>query len=207
MDRETASKRVASRRLGAIAVAALSALALLAAGCGGDSSSKEETLEALKEAVANRAPPTTSQSGATGSGGASAATGANPAIEEFGGEAKGGERNQIVTSFEAYFAALASKDYDDACAQLAKPIKKLLERFSAAKKESKGCAAIVAGLPEAVKKATGIASRGKVTEVRVEDDRSYVLFRAPGARLYQFSMTREGGEWKPATISTVVLQP
>jgi hypothetical protein len=203
MDGE-AAKRVASRRLGAIAVAALSAFALFATGCGGDSS-REEAVEALKEAFANRV-GAVPDSGATG---AAAPSGGNPTIEEFGDEAGGAERAQIVTSFEAYFAALGSKGYGDACAQLAKPIKKLLERFSAAKKEQeeKGCAAIVARIPNAAETAVKVKAHGRVTEVRVKDGRAYVLFKAPGAKLYQFSLRREDGEWKPAIVSASVLQP
>jgi hypothetical protein len=168
MDRETASKRVASRRLGVLAAAALFAVALLAAGCGGDdSTSKEEVMEALKEVVANSA-PTAPQSGATGSSGATAPTGGNPAIEEFGDKATGAERDEIVADFEAYYAALGSKDYDAVCAQLAEPITTLLERIAEVKKEDKDCAQIVAGLPEATEKAVAVRKHGKVVKVRVE---------------------------------------
>ena len=213
MQKGSANNRVASWRFGAIAVAMLSSLALLAAGCGDDSSStKEEAFEALKEAAANL--PTTPQSNGTTadgaapeSGGAATAAAGNPAIEEFGSEAEGGERDEIVAAFDAYNSALGSEDYDAVCAALAEPVRTLLERISEVKKEDQDCAAIIAGLPEAAKKAISARSGGKVVEVRVEGDRAYVIFKAPGAKRYQLAMIREDGEWSAGLVTASVLVP
>ena len=48
---------------------------------------------------------------------------------------------------------------------------------------------------------------GQVTKVRDEGDRAFVVFKAPGAKLYQQTMVREGGEWKVATVAASVLVP
>ena len=43
--------------------------------------------------------------------------------------------------------------------------------------------------------------------MRDEGDRAFVVFKAPGAKLYQQTMVREGGEWKVATVAASVLVP
>ncbi len=48
---------------------------------------------------------------------------------------------------------------------------------------------------------------GEVAKVRVEGNRGFVVFKAPGVELYQLTMAREGGEWKAATVAASVLVP
>jgi hypothetical protein len=50
-------------------------------------------------------------------------------------------------------------------------------------------------------------ANGHVTKVRVEGERAFVVFHAPGAMLYQLTMVRDDGEWKTATVASSVLVP
>ncbi len=43
--------------------------------------------------------------------------------------------------------------------------------------------------------------------MRVQGDRAFVVFHAPGAKLYQMTMVQEGGNWKTATVAASVLVP
>jgi hypothetical protein len=43
--------------------------------------------------------------------------------------------------------------------------------------------------------------------VRVDGDRAFIVFHAPGAKAYQMSLVREGGEWKVTTVVASVLVP
>ena len=46
---------------------------------------------------------------------------------------------------------------------------------------------------------------GEIRKVRVRGDGALVIFHAPGARLYVFSLVDEGGEWKVATLVGTVM--
>jgi hypothetical protein len=60
--------------------------------------------------------------------------------------------------------------------------------------------------PEAAEIAKGQAE-GEVTKIRVKGDTAFVVFHAPGARLYQLTLAREEGEWKATSLSASVLAP
>jgi hypothetical protein len=172
---------------------ALSVLALLLAllclgGCGGGSSSQSSS-EAQQE-QAKSAP--TEQN-------------AEASIEGFGEEAGGSEREEVLGAFHAYLGALAAKDYQAACAHLAVAVRDSLSQLTKGKLPcSKAMAILVA--PSATKGAAQ-QDRGKVTKVRVEGERGFVVFHAPGARLYQLTLAREGGAWKAGSAVGSVLAP
>jgi hypothetical protein len=48
---------------------------------------------------------------------------------------------------------------------------------------------------------------GRVAKIRTKGALAFVIFRAPGAKLYQLAMVREGGRWKATIISPSVLVP
>ena len=60
--------------------------------------------------------------------------------------------------------------------------------------------------PSAAKAAAG-QDEGKVAKVRVGGERGFVVFHAPGARLFSLAMVREGGEWKAGGAVGSVLAP
>jgi len=187
---------------------------LLAAGlvaCGdGDGGDEASTASTATEATTGS--PHDDGGGQANSGGqtddAEAARGGEASIEEFGSEAGGSERGQILTVFTGYMNAIADKHYDSACADLSAAVQGSLEQLAGEALKAKSCAAILPKLlaPTAAQVARQQAN-AEVAKVRVEGDRAFVVFKAPGAKLYQLTMVEEGGEWKAATVAAAVLVP
>lgn len=174
----------------ATALALLLSIGLVACG-GGDSTSSATS-------TASTAP----------SSGAQGYKGGEASIEEFGAEASGSGRDEILGVFDGYLNAVAEGDYEVACSHLAETARGSLEQIAAGSLKGKGCAAILPKLlsPTAPRIARAQAD-GAVTRVRVEGDRAFVVFHAPGAKLYELTMVREGGEWRAATVTAAVLVP
>jgi hypothetical protein len=176
-----------SRPIGA-ALAVLIATGALAAGCGGGDSTSSTAGGATTSAEDHK--------------------GGEASIEEFGSEAGGSEREQVLAVFRGYMGAVAARDYPTACSHLSASVQGSLEQLVTKAQRSKGCAEILPKLlaPTAAAIAREQAN-GRVTKVRVEGDHGFVVFHAPGAKLYQQTMVREGGEWKVATVAAAVLVP
>jgi hypothetical protein len=181
--------RSASKPLAA-ALALLLAIGLSACGGSGDAGSSSEGGEATAT--------TTSE----------ANKGGEASIEEFGSEAGGSDRQQILAVFTDYMNAIADKDYGAACSHLSATVQSSLKQIAGKALGGKGCSAILPKLlaPTAPQVAREQAN-GKITKVRVEGDRAFVVFHAPGAKLYQLTMVEEDGEWKATTVAASVLVP
>ena len=192
-------------RLALLTISAFTtALALVLAGCGGGggdatsipSKGSPSTPQAMGDAsVQNEQGPTRRRGG-------------EESIEEFGSEAETTDRMEILTAFRGYLRAIAAMDHATACSYLTKTVKRSLEQLAADGSRHMGCAATLAPLLSSA--APAIAreqANGRVTRIRVDSDRAFVLFHAPGARLYQQPMIREDGEWKVTLITPSVLAP
>ena len=198
----------------ATVIAALLAVGLAACG-GGDS---DETTTSTTNAATAPAtsgdsaqrPPSAGGESSGGSGGEEQepARGGEASIEDFGAEAAGAERAAILGSFEGYLNAIAGEEHAAACSHLAANVQRSLELLAPKRLKGKGCAAILPRLlaPTAAAIAREQAA-GRITKVRVEGDRAFVVFHAPGAVLYQMTMAREGGGWKATTVAASVLVP
>jgi hypothetical protein len=129
-------------------------------------------------------------------------------IEEFGSEAAGSGREAILSAFTGYLNAIAGKDYPVACSYLSETVQSSLEQLASKAAKGADCAVILPALlaPTAAQVARQQAD-GQVTKVRDEGDRAFVVFKAPGAKLYQQTMVREGEEWKASTVAAAVLVP
>jgi hypothetical protein len=159
---------------------------LVAPGCGGSSSSNPSSTSTAQTHIGGEA-----------------------SIENFGSEAKGAAREAIEASFHDYLEALASGDIQTACSHLAAEVKGSLEALVAKNpRVGKGCAAILPVLlsPQAPQSAREEA-KGQIVGVRSDGKRGFIVFKAPGAKLYQQTMVNEGGEWKLATVAASVLVP
>lgn len=134
--------------------------------------------------------------------------GGEKSIEEFGSEAKGAEQEAIVGSFKSYLGALSAGDFAKACFYLASQVHESLEELAKRGMGQQGCAAI---LPKILSSTAPAVSRaqaeGEITKVRVEGARAFVVFHAPGAKLYQMTMARENDRWKTAVVAAAVLVP
>jgi hypothetical protein len=168
--------------------------AALLAGCGGGSSSTSTG------AVSAESP--------AGEGGSEKHKGGEASIEEFGEEARGSDREQILSVFENFLNAVADEDYAAACTHLSALTRRSLEQFGEKAMGGKGCAATLpAILAPTAGPIAGEQANGRVTKVRVEGDRAFVVFKAPGAKLYQLTMVKEDGAWRASTVVASVLVP
>jgi hypothetical protein len=133
---------------------------------------------------------------------------AEASIEGFGSEAEGSEREEVLAAFHAYLGAIAAKDYPAACSYLAARVDESLQQLAAKAKKPIDCPQLLEALlsPQADQIARG-QDEGKITKVRVKGDTAFVVFHAPGARLYQLTMAREGEEWRVTSLSAAVLAP
>jgi hypothetical protein len=165
------------------ATALLVCLLLLLAGCGGSEDSSTTTTA------------TQSQN-------------AEASIESFGTEAEGSERADLIATFHGYLGSIADKDYAKTCSYLSGRVQEGLEQFSGQAKKPLSCPQLLAGLltPQAGAIAKGQA-KGEITKVRSDGESAFVVFHAPGARLYQLNLVEEEGEWKAASLSASVLAP
>jgi hypothetical protein len=130
-------------------------------------------------------------------------------VEKFGREAVGAERTSLLRSFETYLGAIATGDATEACDHLSAAVRRSLAKLAGiATSRGSVCARVLPALlsPRAPRIARA-QGNGKVAEVRVGGGRAFVVFHAPGPRLYMLVMVREHGAWKATTIAATILAP
>jgi len=178
----------------------LAFLPALLAGCGGGSA----TTSTGSSASASNQGPSNGEGAQAPQG---AHEGGEASIEEFGQEAAGAERDAILAALDGYLEALAQKDYASACGHMAAELHQTLERL-VPKGPGHGCMQLLPRVlsAEAPEVAKG-QLQGTVTKIRVEGPRGFVVFKAPGAKLYDMPMVEEGGRWKVAAAAAGVLVP
>lgn len=134
--------------------------------------------------------------------------GGEKSIEEFGSEAEGSDEEAIVSAEQAYLSAVADEDFGTACSYLSASVQSSLEQFVTPKLKAKGCPAILPKLLSST--APAIArqqAEGEIKKVRIKGDQAFVIFHAPGAKLYVFTMVREQDGWKVTTLIASILVP
>jgi hypothetical protein len=189
--------------------------ALLLAGCGGsdDASTNGGSAAAPPPAGKEQTKPTGAGRGATGAGPADTGRteeshfeGGEEQVEEFGSEAQGSNKGEVLAAEQSYLSAIATKSYEKACAGLAPAVTGSLQKM--VKGGDAGCGAI---LPKLLSPSTAAVARqqlqGEVVRVRVEGKQAFVIFHAPGARLWALPLSNQGGGWKVATLAPTVLAP
>jgi hypothetical protein len=191
---------------GALASCGIAA-ALLFAGCGGGGQGESEpSTQTTRVGADARGGGGQQREGGDGKETAPL-RGGEASIEDFGDEAAGSQRGEILTNFETYMNAVGDEDSATACSYLAARVRGSVEQLGG-KGKGPGCARLLPALFAPT--AAAIFRRqaeGRITKVRVEGDRAFVIFHAPGAKLFQMTMVREGGQWKMATVITGVLVP
>jgi len=210
-------RRRGSRPLTA-AFAALLAAVLLAA-CGDEDGTTEgqassPAVETSPPAGDTKAPGDPAKAQTPSSAGRSAERsdgefeGGEESIEEFGTEASESEKDTVLVAEQAYLRALAESDFGRACSLASRAAVASLQRVVPPSARPVGCAEIMGRLLSA--RAPNVAREqlgGEVVRVRVEGDRSFVVFHAPGARLFVFPMVREQDGWKVSTLTSSILAP
>lgn len=136
-----------------------------------------------------------------------AGRGAEQGIEGFGNEAEGGDRRAILAAEQSYFAAAASKRYALACSRLATTVRSSLSKF-AHSRPGTNCPDVLPALlaPQAYA-ALRQQHNGAIRKIRQKGDRAFVVFHAPGARLYQLPLVKEQGRWKVRLLFASILAP
>lgn len=172
----------------ALALGALCLLLACLVGCGGGSEQQSPSESQAKS------PP--------------AEENAEASIEGYGEEAEGSQREEVKGTFHSYLEAIAQGDEQSACSHLAARVSQSLSQLAAKAKKQLSCPELLEALlsPQAAQIAKGQAE-GKVVKVRVKGDTAFLVFHAPGARLWQLTLVREGEGWKVATLSASVLGP
>jgi hypothetical protein len=134
--------------------------------------------------------------------------GSEKEVENAGSEAKGAEEKAVLLAERTYLTAIAAGDYPKACTVVSPSIEASLQAMVPTQAGRRNCPEILAKL------VGGGAARvvrpqleGKVVRVRIEKDHGFVIFHAPGARLYAFPMSREGGRWLVGALNAAVLAP
>jgi hypothetical protein len=160
---------------------------LFLAGCGGDGSGGTT---------------------ATGASKPGSAPGGEKSIEQFGQESGGVDRAEVLAAFQGYFDAVADGDYAAACAHLSATVKRSLTQIAEGRSGRASCATSLPKLlaPSAANSARQQAG-GNVSKVRIQGGKAFVVYHAPGAKLYQLYLLREGGGWKATTLSGSILVP
>lgn len=190
--------------------------ALLLAGCGGSDqggSTSGQSGAAPAPAGNQQTKPTGAGqetsgagSGDTGRKRESHFEGGEEEVEEFGSEAHGSAKDEVLATERSYLSAIATKGYEQACARLAPAVTRSLHKM--VEGSDAGCGAI---LPKLLSPTVAAVARqqlqGEVVRVRVEGEQAFVIFHAPGARLWALPLSNEGGGWKVATLAPTVLAP
>ncbi len=146
--------------------------------------------------------------GSSTAAGPQAGNNGEQSIEQFGEESAGGDRTAILAAFHGYFEAVATGDYGAACSHLAASLKASLAQIVARRLGRVSCAVT---LPKLLAPSASTSARqqanGRVSRVRIQGGKAFVVYHAPGAKLYQLYMLREGGGWKETTLTGSILVP
>jgi len=112
-------------------------------------------------------------------------------IETYGFNAEGPEREEVVAAMRAFDVAIANREFDKVCPELAAKIRAGLSE------SNKRCPELLNVLVTIAPSSARGAANATVTHVRIGGGNAFVLFRLPGSsRLQYFVMTREAGSWK-----------
>jgi hypothetical protein len=117
-------------------------------------------------------------------------------IETYGSDVEGAEKDAAVAAMRSFDIAVADRDFNKVCAQLATKIRAGLAE------SHKPCPELLEYLVVIKPAVARGSANGKVTHVRIGGGNAFVLFRPVGSdQLNYFVMTMEGGKWKALGLS------
>jgi hypothetical protein len=163
------------------------ALAILAAGCGGGSSSDANEVEASKSFITK--------------------TGSNK-LPKFGEEADEDEREAASEVVEEDFKAREKADWAIQCTSLSAGAIKRAEEEAAIWSVGPGCAKNLAELAEPLyitKEIRENTLTGPIDALRVKGDRGWALYHGTKGKDYAIRMEKEDDDWKVDALATVEL--
>jgi hypothetical protein len=157
------------------------------AGCGSDKNGSTDAVGAVAHAGKGRG---------------------EESIEGFGEEAEGGTRGELLGVFHSYLMAVGRGEHGAACRLLAGRVQRALVEFAGGRGRAGECPAAMTKLLGPMDAAAARREAdGTIVKVRVQDDSAFVVFSAPGAKLFQMPLTRAGDTWKAGIVMPSVLVP
>lgn len=131
--------------------------------------------------------------------------GGDNSVQEFGEEAGEEEFEAAAVALHNFLDARAEGEWAAACEYLASDVVGSLEKLAAQAKgvEETTCAAILGKLtnPAAKEDLREEAEEADVGSLRVEGDRSFVIYHGTGDVILAMAMKQEDGEWKVASLA------
>jgi len=131
--------------------------------------------------------------------------GGDNSVQEFGAEAGEEEFDAAAVALHNFLDARAEGNWGAACDYMSKAIVESFEKLAAQAKqiEETSCAGILEKLtnPAAKKSMKAEAEKANVGSLRVEGDRSFVIYTGIGGTVLAMPMANEDGDWKVASLA------
>jgi hypothetical protein len=131
--------------------------------------------------------------------------GGDNSVQEFGEEADPQEFSDAAAALHGFLDARAEGNWAAACDYMSKSIVESFEKlFAQAKQvEDTSCAGILEKLtnPAAKSAMKQEAEKADVGSLRVEGDRSFVIYKGVEGTVLAMPMADEGGDWKVASLA------
>jgi len=135
--------------------------------------------------------------------------GGDNSIQEFGTEADPEEFDAAAAALHNFLDARAEGNWGAACDYMSKAVVESFEKLATQAKqiEETSCAGILERLtnPAARKSMRAEAEKADVGSLRVEGERSFVIYTGVGGTVLAMPMANEDGEWKVASLSGLPL--
>jgi len=131
--------------------------------------------------------------------------GGDNSVQEFGEEAGEEEFDAAAVALHNFLDARAEGNWAAACDYMSKAIVESFEKLAAQAKQidATSCAGILENLtnPAARKSMKAEAAKADVGSLRVEGDRSFVIYTGTGNTILVMPMANEDGDWKVASLA------
>ncbi|HEU4906059.1 MAG TPA: hypothetical protein VFT19_08100 [Solirubrobacterales bacterium] len=131
--------------------------------------------------------------------------GGDNSVQEFGEEADDEEFDAAAVALHNFLDARAEGNWAAACDYMSKAIVESFEKLAAQAKQIKDttCAGILEKLtnPAAKQSMKAEAEKANVGSLRVEGDRSFVIYTGIGGTILAMPMANEDGDWKVASLA------
>ncbi len=131
--------------------------------------------------------------------------GGDNSVQEFGKEAGGTELDVAATALHNFLDARAEGNWAAACSYMSKSVVESFEKLASQAKQVKdsGCAGILKALtnPNAKQLMKEEAAKANVGSLRIEGDRSFVIYKGLDGTTMAMPMANEGGAWKVSSLA------
>jgi len=131
--------------------------------------------------------------------------GGDNSVQEFGKEAGASERDEAAAALHNFLDARAEGNWAAACSYMSKSIVESFEKLASQAKEvqASDCAGIIEKLTNPAAKASmkAEAKQADVGSLRVEGDRSFIIYKGTEGTILAMPMADEDGDWKVASLA------